>query len=116
MVMMLMRALFVFVNVLMMMLILQKPRAGEIHEQPEHRNRAGLPIVDRDWLEHAEHRLIADEDRNHREHQCARIPGELAKLSLPERKAIVMRMVTGEPISEDCDPQRSGMGRHVPTI
>src|SRR5581483_772365 len=70
--------------VTMVMAAGQQPGAGDVDQKPERGDRDRLVEGDRNRIEEAKHRLIADQKGDHREHDRTGIAGEIAELAGPE--------------------------------
>ena len=91
----------------------QQPYAGDVHGQAEHCDGDGLGELDRNGGEQARHRLVADQQRDHRQHDRAGEPGEVAELASPEREAGIVRVLAGVAVGQGRQQQGAGMGAHV---
>src|SRR5690348_13184546 len=59
----------------------EQPGAGDVHGEAESRNRDRLGKMDRHRLENATHRLVADQQRDHRKDDGAGETSEIAELA-----------------------------------
>ena len=64
----------------------QQPHARQVDRETEHRDRNRLAKMDRDRRQQPRNRLVADQDRDHREHDRAREPGQAPSLPVPNTK------------------------------
>ena len=91
-------------------------RADEIDDQPEHRDRHRLAIVDGSGRDEALCALPDDPDRDCGEHQCRGKAGEAPELARSEAVARVVGPSPGKPIGQRRHPERKRVGRHVPAV
>jgi hypothetical protein len=72
--------------------------------------------MDRDWPDEADHRLVADQYGDHREHDGTGEAGEIAELAGAEAKTLVVGMPTRVAIGQRGQEQRTRMRRHVQPV
>src|SRR5580658_1755626 len=70
----------------------EQEHAHDIDDQSQNRNRNGLVEVDRNGPDQSRNGLVADEDRDHRQHDSAGESRQIAKLAGAETEAVVLRM------------------------
>ncbi len=104
------------VVVVMVSTAAEQEHAGDVHDQPQDRDRDRLVEVDRDRGYEARDRLVADQQRDHRQDDGAGKPREIAELAGAEGEASVLRMAPRVAIGEGREQQRARVGRHVQTV
>ena len=119
--MMVLMVMMVSVTMVMMIVTVvmvsgQQPGAGEVHGEPDHRNHRRFAELDRYGVHQAPEALVADEQGDEGEDDCAGERRELTDLAGPEREAGIVGVLAGEAISERRNGERCGMGRHVPAV
>jgi hypothetical protein len=102
--------------VLVLMFVLEQPRAGEVDDQADHGDRQRFGEVDlgraqepRDGFE--EHPQGDDGER-----EGARVAGERVDLAGAEGEGAVARAGAGEPVGERGHAEGAGVRRHVPAV
>jgi len=99
-----------------MMPAAQQPHAGHVHCQAQARDRDRLAERDRHGRQQPLHRFIADQQRNHRQHDRAGEPRQIAELARAEGEPRIAHMPLGIAIRQRRQQQRAGMGGHVQPI
>ena len=94
----------------------QQPRARDIDREPKDGDRDRLVEADRNGVEQALDRLVADQKRDHRQHDGAGKSGEVAEFSGAECEAAIVRIFAGIGIRQRGQQQRAGMRRHVQSV
>ena len=102
--------------VMMIVIIAQKPCACEIDAKAQNRDGYGFVIPDGDRVHEALDALIADEQRDHAEHNGACKTREVAELAGPEGEAVVVKVTPRIGVGQRRYRERGGMRRHVPAI
>src|SRR5262249_59629921 len=91
----------------------KEQRAYDVHGQPERRDRDCLVEADGHRPDKARQRLIADQNRDDREHDGAGEAGEVTEFAGAEAEAIVAGMAVGEAQSERREQKCARNGRRV---
>ena len=104
------------VAVVVMMPAGQEPGAGDIDQKAEHGDRDRLVEADRNRVKQPRYRLIADQQRHHRQHDGAGISREVAELAGAEGETAVVGISARKRVSQGRQQQRPGMGRHVQSV
>ena len=81
--------------------------ARNIDDQPEHGDRYGFVEPDRNRGNQTRDRLVADQQRNHRQDDGAGDSREISKFAGAEAEALVTRMPAGEAVGEGREQQRA---------
>src|SRR6516225_10285662 len=107
-----------FARVILKMLMTARKKQGacDVYGQPESRDRDCLIEADRHRPDKTRYRLIADQKRDHDEHDGAGEAGQVAELASAEAKAIVVDVATREAISQRREQKGTGMRRHVQPV
>ena len=79
-------------------------------------DRDRLAKMDRHGRDEAVHRLVADQERDHRQDDRAGETGQIAQLAGAEGEAGIVRMPAGEAVGQRGQQQRAGMGAHVQPV
>ena len=98
------------VPVMMVMIVAQQERAHQVDHQPEKGDRNGFLKGNRNRAENARDRLIADQDRDHRQHDGTGEGGKVAELAGAEREARIAGVFAGIGISEGGDQHGARVG------
>ena len=106
----------VAVAVPVMMVAAQQPRARNVHQKPEHRDRNSFREPDRYRLEQPHDALVGDQQSDHGQDDGAAEPRKIADLPGPERETGILRVLAGIGIGDGREQQRARVGRHVQTI
>ena len=107
--------ILLFVGVVMIAVV-QQPRADEVHTKTERRDRNGLAEPDRHRPDQARHGFISDEHRNHRQYDRARKGREFPQFAGSKRKPLVRQVRAGKTVS-DCRNREGGDVRgHVEPV
>ena len=88
------------VPVMMVMIVAQQECAHHVDHQPEKGDRNGFLKGNRNRAENARDRLIADQDRDHRQHDGTGEGGKVAELARPECKARIIGVFSGVAVGE----------------
>ena len=94
----------------------QKPCAHDIHPEAHHRNRDRLCKVNRNRRQEASDGLVADEQRDHRKHDCTTKARQVAELTGTKHKPPIMGMSPRIGIRQCGDQHCAGVGRHMQAI
>ena len=90
--------------------------ARNVDDQPEHGDRYGFVEPDRNRGNQTRDRLVADQQRNHRQDDGAGESREISKFAGAEAEALVTRMTAGEAVGEGREQQRACMRRHMQAV
>ena len=108
--------LMMMVMMIVAMIVAEKPGACEIHAQAKDSDGYGFVIPNGDRVHEALHALIADEKRDHAEHDGAGKTGKVAELAGSEGEAVVVKMTPRVRVGQGRYRERGCVGRHVPAI
>jgi hypothetical protein len=101
---------------MVMLAAAEQPRAGDVHGKAEAGDRDRLGEADRHRRENARDRLVADQERDHREDDGAGEPGKVAKFAGAERKTPIVGMPAGIAVGECREQQRPRMRAHMQPV
>ncbi len=104
------------VMVIVPMIVAQKPCAREIDAEAKHGDGDCLVIPDGDRVHEALHALIADEKRDHAEHNGAGKACKVAELARPEGETVIVKMTPRVIVGQRRYRERGGVRGHVPAI
>ena len=76
----------------------EQPSARDVHRKAEAGDGNGLGEADRNRLEQSPDRFVADEQRDHRQHDGAGEPCEVAEFSRAESEAVVLGVAARETV------------------
>jgi hypothetical protein len=102
--------------VMMVAAAAEQPDAGHVHGETETGDGNRRAKMDRHRVEEAHDGLVADQQRDHGQHDGAAEAGEIAELAGAEGEAGVMGVAAGEAISEGGQQQCTGMGAHMQPV
>jgi hypothetical protein len=88
------------VSVVMMAASAQQPDTGDIDGQAESRNRDCLGKANGNGCKQPADRLVADQQRDHGQHDGAGEPSKVAQLSGAEGEPAIVRVFAGVGVSE----------------
>ena len=91
----------------------QKPCARDVHSEAEAGDRDGFGEMDRHRGKQTADRLVADQQRDHREDDGARETGEIAQLAGAEGETRIIGMPPRVAIGKGGKQQRARMGAHM---
>ena len=94
----------------------QQPGAGDVHGKAQAGDRDRLGEVDRHRREQAADRLIADQQRDHRQDDRAGEAGEVAELAGAEGEARIVGVPARVAVGQRRQQQGAGMGAHVQPV
>ena len=115
-VMAMMMPMAVSMSVMMVATPAQQPNAGHVHGQAKDRDRDCLGKADRHGRKQAADGLVADQDGDHRQHDRAGEPGQVAQLAGAEGEAGVGRVAAGEGVGQRRQQQRARVRAHVQAV
>jgi hypothetical protein len=101
---------------MVMVVIVQQPRADEVYTKTEHRDGNGLAEPDLNWIDETRYGLVSNEERNHRQYDCARKGREFSQLAGSQRKPFVCNVRAGNAVSDCGNRQSRDMRGHVEAI
>src|SRR6516165_9828204 len=90
--------------------------AHDIHDKAERGNRDCLVKVNPYRPDEAGGRLVADEQRDHGEHDGAGEAGEIAELAGAETEAVVVDVAARVAVGQRREEKRAGMRRHMQSV
>jgi len=102
--------------VMMLVVIAQQDGAEEINAKPEYRDRNGLVERNRHRIDQAIDAFVADQERDHGQHDGAGEGRQVAELAGPEGQAPVCRIAPRVGVGQRRDEKRAGMRRHMQPI
>ena len=94
----------------------QHPCAGDIDGEAEDRDRDRLGEADRHRRDQPACRLVADQERDHRQNDGAREAGEIAELAGAEGETRVVRVAAREGVGERRQQQGPRVRAHVQAV
>ena len=94
----------------------QQPDAGDIDSKPEYGDRDRLGEMDLHRREQAADRLVADQQRDHRQDKRARKAGEIAEFAGAEGEARIVGVATREGVSDRGEQERAGVRAHMQSV
>ena len=94
----------------------QQPGAHDIHGKPEAGNRNSLAEMNGHRRKYPADRLVADQERNHRQDDRAGEAGEITQLSGSESEAGVVGVAARIGIGQRGEQQGAGVCAHVQAI
>ena len=96
--------------------IAKQPRTDEVDAKAQRRDQNGLAIRNRDRVNKTNRAFVSDLNRDHRKDDRAGKGREIAELAGTKGEAGITRLPTGEQICGGGDPQRGGVGCHMPAV
>jgi len=90
--------------------------AHDIHDKAKRGDRNCLGEVNRHWPDKTRQRLVADEQRDHGEHDGAGKTGEIAELAGAEAEAVVVDVPARVAVGQRGEEKRAGMRRHMQSV
>jgi len=94
----------------------KQPGAGDIDQKSERGDRNRLGEMDRHRREQAADRLVADQERDHRQNEGAGKARQIAELSGAEGEARILRVAARKRIGERRQQQGAGVRAHVQPV
>ena len=94
----------------------QEPGARDVHSEAEAGDRDRFAEVNRHRRKQARHRLVADQEGDHRQHNRAGEAGQVPQLARAEAEPRVVRVAAREGVGERGEKQRAGVRRHVQAV
>ena len=99
-----------------MVVVLEHPRTGQVHDKADDCDGDGLAEVDGDRAGQAQQALPPDQQGNQGEDDGAREAGEIAELARAEGEARIAGVTAGVEVRQGADQHGGGMGGHVPAV
>ena len=94
----------------------EQEHARDVDNESQHRNRNGLVEVDRNRPDQAGDGFVADEDRDHGQHDGAGEAGQISQLAGAEAETIVFGVTARVAVGQRCEQKRARVRRHMQTV
>ncbi len=102
--------------VAVMLTTAQQPCARDIHRKTKTGNRDRFGKMNRDGIENTADGFIADQQRDHGQHDGAGKPCEIAELAGAECEGRIVGVFAGVSIGKRGQQQRAGVGAHMQSV